>query len=118
MERIDWTYAVSVAATLTLSGGRDLHPSVRDVRRWVPSAVKRVDLGVGKAHRAFARDVGSPDCRSRGGRLAHCQVARPPQLAVPMPPAQSAAGRQRRACRTPLQTNRGSMSESLTSSLH
>jgi hypothetical protein len=45
------------------------------VRYWSRLGLHIVDLGMGKALRAFARNIGSPDCRSRCGRLAHCQVA-------------------------------------------
>src|SRR5437762_5871627 len=42
------------------------------VRQWRQLGLHSVDLGMGKAHRAFARNIGSPDCRRRGGRLARC----------------------------------------------
>ena len=45
------------------------------VRHWRRVGLHSVDLGMDKALGAFARNIGSPDCRSRCGHLAHCRVA-------------------------------------------
>jgi hypothetical protein len=63
---------VALCASIS-SGASQVHGQCSPA--WSRLGLHSVDLGMGKAHRAFARNIGIPDCRRRGGRLAHCQVA-------------------------------------------